>query len=46
MVIARVVSRQLTVPTDCGRCSCGSVELTRVRIWLVAADLAKSRWIR
>ena len=43
-VIVRVVSRQLTVPTDCyisGRCVCGSVELTRVRILFVAADLAK-----
>ena len=26
-----------------GRCSCGSVELTRVRIWFVAADLSKRR---
>ena len=45
-VIVRVVSSQLTVPTDCyigGRCSCGSVEFTRVRIWFVAADLAKRR---
>ena len=44
--IARVVSRQLTVPTKCymgGRCSCGSFELTRVRIWFVAADLARRR---
>ena len=34
-VIGRVVSREPTVPTDCymgGRYSCGSVELTRVRI--------------
>ena len=36
-----VISIQLTVPTDCyigERCSCGSVELTRVRIWFVAAN--------
>ena len=45
-VIVRVVSRSLTVPTDCymgGRCSCGSVEFTKVRIWFVAADLANRR---
>ena len=45
-VIVRVGSRQLTVPTDCymcGRCSRGSVELTRVRIWFVAADFDKRR---
>ena len=26
-----------------GRCLCGSVELTRARIWFVAADLTKRR---
>ena len=45
-MIVRVVSRQLTVPTDryiCERRACGSVELTRVRMWFVAADVGKRR---
>ena len=46
-VIVRVVSRQLTVPTDCymgGRWSCGSAELIRVKIYLFPLTLLSVGW--